>query len=277
MDFNKLQEDFITQASSIKETATSEFNTRTKDFKEDRAPKTPETISSKDILQYFNPLSMQPAPLKSMYFMIGAGVLMLLIDIFPKMLAIFMILCGAVALAMIKFSERARLTDSEYDNYVMQQMGMPSMKNEALNKLGIDESEVEEIEPIILSGYVYQGADNIKQGRDGQWRSNKFEVFSLFFTVNELHCYTKRITATGGKKMESTDVYFYKDIVSASTTYETFTRPQQGTIPAINVDYECFKLTTSAGTSITVSLRDVDGIQKSINAMRALLKEKKSQ
>ncbi|WP_409969077.1 hypothetical protein RFF05_03740 [Bengtsoniella intestinalis] len=227
------------------------------------------------IQQYFNPSIMpKKDAIKYGTILICMGGIMSTSDKFPA-IGIFMIIAGASLL--IVTLKKPSISDAEYDNYVSAFVNISHVKELALDKLGLDESEVTEIEPIILSGYVYQGADLLKQGTDGQWRSNKYEIFALFFTVNELHCYTKRVSTTGGRALESTDVYFYKDIVSASTTYETFTRPQQGAIPAVNVDYECFKLTTSAGTSITVSLRDVDGIQKSINAMRALLKEKKSQ
>ena len=65
--------------------------------------------------------------------------------------------------------------------------------------------------------------------------------------------------------------YDYKDIVSVSTASESTTLLGQ------NVDYDFFKLTTAGGTALSVSLRDVSNAQRSINAMRTLLKAKKQQ
>jgi hypothetical protein len=91
----------------------------------------------------------------------------------------------------------------------------------------------------------------------------------LFFSEHEVHCYTYNFDTTSQKQTEATDVYFYKDIVSVSTASDTVQVLGQ------NVDYEYFKLTTAGGTALSVSLRDVSNAQRSINAMRALLKTKK--
>ena len=92
----------------------------------------------------------------------------------------------------------------------------------------------------------------------------------LFFSQNEVHCYTYNFDTTQNKHTEATDVYFYRDIVSVSTASESTEVLKE------TVDYESFKLTTAGGTALQVSLRDVSNAQRSINAMRALLKAKKS-
>ena len=84
-----------------------------------------------------------------------------------------------------------------------------------------------------------------------------------------MHCYTYRFDTTEDKKTEETDVYFYKDIVSVSTASDEAKLGDQ------SFNYEYFKLTTAGGTALTVSLRDVNNAQRSINAMRSLLREKK--
>ncbi len=165
-------------------------------------------------------------------------------------------------------NEKASIpSDSQYDSEVIKMLG--DLKTKALNALGLDEDEVKEIAPITFDGYVYRNADYLKRGRDGLWRTNKYEYVILFFSENEVHCYNYTFDTTLNWKTESTDVYFYRDIVSVSTSSDTVQ------LLGEKIDYEFFKLTTTGGTTLPVSLRDVNNAQRSINAMRSLLKIKK--
>ncbi|QTE70069.1 hypothetical protein JRC49_09655 [Clostridiales bacterium FE2011] len=159
-------------------------------------------------------------------------------------------------------------TDEQYDGEVLKSLN--NLREKALSKLGIDEEEVSEIEPISFDGYVYRGATELKKGKDGLFRTNKYECVQLFFSQNEVHCYTYNFDTITDKHFESTDVYFYRDIVAVSTSSEVEKVLEQ------NVEYETFKLTTAGGTALQVSLRDVNNAQRSINAMRSLLRQKKS-
>lgn len=169
---------------------------------------------------------------------------------------------------MIISKKKKASTDAAYDAAVMSQLD--GLKEKALRKLGIDEDEVKEIAPITFGGYKYSGIDYIKLGADNRWRTNKYESAILFFSEHEVHCYSYNFDTTKAQFTESTEVYFYQDIVSASTASESVNALNN------NINYEVFKLTTKGGTSLTVSLFDTDGsAQRSINAMRSLLKAKK--
>lgn len=174
-------------------------------------------------------------------------------------------IAGAVLYIVLKL--KGKPTDQDYDSECSSHAA--SMSNRALSKLGVDEDEVKEIAPISFDGYCYSGFDLVKLGKDNKWRTNKYQSVQLFFSPNEVHVYTYTFTTTEDKKTEATDVYFYKDIVSVSTTTDTTK------IDGKDVEFECFKLTTAGGTALEVSLRDVDGAQRSINAMRQLLRAKK--
>ena len=167
----------------------------------------------------------------------------------------------------IKAEKDSIPSDSQYDAEVIKSLG--DLRKKALDKLGIDEDEVREIEPISFDGYVYKGASELKKGADGLWRTNKYECVTLFFSQNEVHCYTYRFDTTGDQHSEETEVYFYKDIVSVSTSSDSATVLEQ------TIEYEYFKLTTAGGTALQVSLRDIQNAQRSINAMRSLLRAKK--
>lgn len=184
--------------------------------------------------------------------------------------AIFIILGLGLAgggIAIIVTKSSSKVSDQEYDASVASVLN--DMQGRALNRLGIDMSEVNEIAPIVIDGYRYKGANFAKKGLDNLWRTNKYEYVILFFSQNEVHCYTYRYDTVTPQQSEETDIYFYKDIVSVSTATDTTSLNGQ------NVDYQYFKLVTAGGTALEVSIRDQNTTQRSINAMRSLLKAKK--
>ena len=181
---------------------------------------------------------------------------------------------GRLGLWMVSEGRQNRrpVSDSDYDNAVKAYIS--NLKSQALEKLGVDESEVNEVAPIILTGYEFEGVDRVKKGEDGKWRSNIYKVVALFFSPHELHGYTLKFNTLHDAKTEGTDVYFYQDIVSVSTLSLTSKVTVDG--KEITIDNtEAFKLTTKGGTSLTVNLSDAAYGQESVRAMRALLREKK--
>ena len=121
-----------------------------------------------------------------------------------------------------------------------------------------------------MDGYIFNNVTRIKYGTDRIWRSNKFRRISVFFSENEVYVYTKTINTLRNQADESTDVYFYDDIVSVSTSSET------ETILGRTINYEAFKITTKGGTSLSIPMLNKVDTQRSINEMRNLLKSKKN-
>lgn len=167
------------------------------------------------------------------------------------------------------------VSDEDYDKSVNDYT--VNIKTRALEKLGVDESEVNEVAPIILVGYEFDAdIQRVKIGTDKIWRSNIYKVVVLFFSRNELHSYSMRFDTLQDKKTEGTDVYFYQDIVSVSTASSTYKVKVGNTNNSeITITLESFRLTTKGGTSLTVNLFNSRYGQESVNAMRALLREKK--
>lgn len=96
----------------------------------------------------------------------------------------------------------------------------------------------------------------------------------LFFSRHELHGYTLTFNTLRVARNEGTDVYFYQDIVSVSTSSLTVKTTVDGKEIKVN-NIETFDITTKGGTSLTVNLSDSRQGEESVNAMRALLREKK--
>ena len=195
--------------------------------------------------------------------LIIAGVVAILVGFGSNFLiAVLGILAVVGGIAWRISKKKGIVTDAEYDNSVAANLN--NMKSRALAKLGIDEDEVREAAPISFGGYKYIGADKLKRGEDHLYRTNKYETVMLFFSSNEVHCYTYTFAS-----LQTTDSENGKDIVSVSTASDSVK------VLETDVEYEAFKLTTAGGTSISISLRDVDNAQRSINAMRSLIKSKK--
>ena len=182
------------------------------------------------------------------------------------------LLAGVIVILGIWRRIILEMTDSEYDSTVAR--FAYSLKPRALSKLGIDESEVNEIAPIFMGGYDFESADKFKEGQDKKLRSNVYKFIMIFFSRNEIHCYTIKFMTTEAFILgEATDVYFYQDIVSASLTSVS----DKVTIDdeKFMIYSEAFMLTTKGGTSLTVNISNSRRAQESVNAMRALLREKK--
>lgn len=207
----------------------------------------------------------QPANLKAGVIACLIGLVLLAASPIVGIIAI------AIGALLIYLQVGGRPTDEEIDAAVTSQL--KDMKSRALRKLGVDEDEVSEIAPITFDGYVYNKA-LIKQGKDGKYRSSKCQAVMFFFSSNEVHCFTYDFSIVESSQKESTDVYFYKDIVSVSTQTEG-TEYSVGKGKSSQFDYEYFKLTTTGGTSISCAVRNIDDAQRSINGMRSLIKNKK--
>ena len=205
---------------------------------------------------------------------IGA-ILFLAVSGAGKIVGILILAAGIawIVLGQKKYKESI-VTDKEYDSEVRKNLN--DLENRALNKLGVDKDEVGEIAPIYISGFRYQGCSRFKKGEDNYFRTDVYESVALFFSQNEVHCYKLNFNTLEKKQTESTDVYFYQDIVSVSTTSQETEIADSITNEKQTVNYESFELRTAGGTSLSVAIRDQDQAQRSINAMRALLREKKT-
>lgn len=189
------------------------------------------------------------------------------------------LLLGGIALitvAILKLNKikefnaksHSSISDEAYDDMVAKYL--ETLKaDRALEVLGLDADEVREIEPVSFGGYRFAGAENVKLGDDGLFRTDSYESVVIFFSANDIHCYTARFRTSKQSLSETTDVYFYRDVVSVSTAEESEQYLNQ------SIPMQKFVLRTTGGTSLTVSLNKTADTDRSINAMRNLLREKK--
>ncbi len=203
------------------------------------------------------------------------------------------------------YSYYQKASDAQMDACIREDM--KNLQTRALAKTGIDASEIV-AECVTVYGprfWKIGGAEiGIKKGNDGVVRFMPIGVTVINFTAHQLVAYQCALDLTTGNVLsESTDEYFYRDIVSVSTKSEsrTYTQGEIGTelpkglLKGLMTDgklqfnaADMFVLTTSGGSRIEVVLRDPQLIKsagggsiptemadKAVQAVRKMLREKK--
>ena len=225
--------------------------------------------------------------------LIVIGVLCIVIKGFSlSIISLGIILIGLGILKIVLYNKK-KVSDQEFDAIL--EKDFETLSKIALNKTGVDASELIADEVLITGPRLWNvaGAEiHYKQGKDKILRFTPMAVTVINFTQNQLLAYSCIFDLITGKCLnESTDEYFYKDVVSVTTktTSMTVNSPDKkiGTIQLNAAEF--FALTTSAGTSISVVLSDPSLIEKmgggeipksraekAIQTVRKMLRDKKN-
>lgn len=215
---------------------------------------------------------------------IGIGIPLLVV----YFIGVIPILLGILAIQL----HRKRPSDSEIDTLIEYNLNVS--KTKGLEKTGTDESELVG-DPLVITGPRFwntAGASILsKKGEDERLRFTPMNVTVLLLTQHQIMAYQACLDLTTGNFLnESTDEYFYKDVVSVSTKTEskTYTSDDPKYQNLQMNAAETFMLTTSGGTSIETILRDPKLIEvmgggniptteaeRAIQVVRRMLREKK--
>jgi hypothetical protein len=210
---------------------------------------------------------------------IGFGVIGLILLLTGKPgPALVGLLFGGWGAFLIYRQVAGRPSDGDIDRQVHGVMA--ELRQRALVKLALDEDEVRLLDPIVVGGYFLGSLGSgfrAKRGKDGKFRSSIFEGVVIFFAEQELHAYKYQVSLLKrDESSERTDVYFYRDVVSVSTSSSSRsvrvvdqTKPQTWRT-------EVFTLTTSGGTDIECSMDASDDVvERNIQGARQLVRNKK--
>lgn len=174
-----------------------------------------------------------------------------------------------------------RLSDSEYDELVSSTVRQNNFKQKALDKIGLDESQVNEIEPVHFQGWLFgkkNGVDWAKYGIDNKPRSSAYQISWLFFSSSQVYIYRHTIHFSKDDKKITTEEYFYKDITNFSTVTDTveqeFWNNNLKRYEVKNVDSNDFAITVP-GDKFYCSMEQSDYTERVIQGMKAKLREKK--
>jgi hypothetical protein len=159
---------------------------------------------------------------------------------------------------------QGKATDQEMDQFLNEDL--IALGKHGLNKVGVDATELVG-EPVQVTGFPrsLSGAEfHYKKGKDNIIRFTPTQATLIFFTQNQLVAYSCAYDSTTGKPLnESTEEYFYRDVVAVSTKTTSVNLnlgKELGSVQATAA--EEFTLTTSGGTSISVVLKDASLVQK---------------
>ncbi|HOZ95693.1 MAG TPA: hypothetical protein PLS07_09675 [Niabella sp.] len=165
-----------------------------------------------------------------------------------------------------------RISDAEYDNLVANKAGQTDFKQKALNKIGVDESEVREIEPVNFQWYDFDNSTYDKKGADNIWRSSAYEITWMFFSGSQIMVYQYLFHMDKSEVKENTEEYFYKDVVSFSTRTGTV----QSKTGNAQINTNVFRINLPGDNFETAIRSSDDSVERVIQGMKAKLREKKS-
>lgn len=172
------------------------------------------------------------------------------------------------------------ISDEEYDAMVEKVLQSNDFKKKALDKIGLDEDQLKEIEPVHFEGFLYDKDSLSKRSdNDSLWRSSKYQVSWLFFSNNQLYLYQNTFNMDEDGKKEATEEYFYKDVTNFSTSTDTVETPvydkKQNKTVLENVNSNRFAITVP-GDKFYCSLQQNDYTERAIQGMKAMLRDKKN-
>ncbi len=177
------------------------------------------------------------------------------------------------------------MKDEEYRSLVRSRREALKLSNPqlALEKLGVDESQVAEIPPVCLQGYLFPKAF-VKKTATGRWVTSRYEVTWLFFGAQQLYLYSMSYSTVEDKKQEMTQEFFYKDVTALATQTKSYSsdgdtseRVMAAGAERVEVETLVFAITVP-GEKLVVAMdeEEVPDRERIIQAMKHKLREKKS-
>lgn len=191
--------------------------------------------------------------------------------------------CGCGKKMFLKY------TMESYEQLVANKLLNLNLRQRAINKIGLDEDEISEIPPIVLSGYVYEANSSsdtvLVHAEQGRAVSSRFNVSWIFFSKTQLYAYSYTFDTISDNTYEKTQDFFYQDITCFTTLQRVVENIEFkmkgcgclrfGSTPVKN-NYIVDSLNIQVpGTSFSFSMRNNDTLEQSIQAAKAMLRERK--
>lgn len=179
-------------------------------------------------------------------------------------------------------SKGSKMTMQQYMGIVQAKCQALNSKAKAMEKIGLDPSQIEEIPPIVLSSFVYDD-DCLIRVDNNVAVSSQYSITWIFFSATQMYTYKFIFDTTSDNTWEFTKDFFYTDITCFSTVQAVKEKidvtPGSGCLKAEQITKNHYVVDTLEvivpGTSYTFSLRNSPNIQQSIQAAKAMLREKK--
>lgn len=187
------------------------------------------------------------------------------------------------------------IKDSEYDELVQKKINSINWEEKIFNRLGIDKSQVAEVEPIISEGYYTYSSDfgedklktlfkiYSKEGEDEKYRTSAYQRTYMYFSDDQVFLYQLIFHMDCNDVKEVAKEYFYKDITSFSsqtTTEEKNERKKSGCLKKASIEKTLIEKTEFTlivpGDQFSVIMFNDEMRDASIQGMKAKFREKKN-
>jgi hypothetical protein len=192
--------------------------------------------------------------------------------------------------------------DNDFDQILASNVQKLNIYNMAIQRLCVDESDVKEINPVLLDGYFFdrfrflgdaaiaknsliadKNSDSVgtyvKIGRDDLIRFSKYKLSCILFGKEQVYFYSYRFDLTNLNVREETAEFFYKDIDSIEVTRKINDRwiEGKGCLGFLKGEYGTFTYPevrfTVPGNSFSCSMRTEN--ESAIIGLKNLIRTKR--
>lgn len=175
----------------------------------------------------------------------------------------------------------------EYQQLVANRLFSLNLRERALEKIGLDESEVQEIPPIVLSGYAFDDVtptnDVWVKIEDDVAVASRFAASWIFFSATQTYTYTYKFDMTSDDTWETTQDFFYQDITSFMTRERVVEKIDTHLVGCLKKGVQAEKNNYVVNTlrivvpndSFSFSMRNNETLEQSLQAAKAMLRERK--
>lgn len=179
----------------------------------------------------------------------------------------------------------SNMTIQGYEQIVAQKLYNLDLRQRAIEKIGLDESEIEEIDPIPLSGYIFDdnNKDIMVKAVDGRAVSSRFSVTWIFFSKTQMYTYTYTFETISDNIWETTRDFFYQDITCMTMKQRVIEKIDSLQTGCLANKEACVKNNFMVdtleivvpGATYAFSMRNNEDLERSLRAAKAMLRERK--
>ncbi|MBQ9762652.1 MAG: hypothetical protein IJV82_06225 [Oscillospiraceae bacterium] len=177
---------------------------------------------------------------------------------------------------------KATMTMQEYIAIVQRRCQSMNLQARALQKIGLDPSQVQEIPPVMLSSFVYDD-DCLIRVDNNIAVSSQYSITWIYFSATQMYTYKYIFDTTSDNTWEFTKDFFYTDITCFSTLRAVKEKIDvtagKGCMSSEEVTKNHYVVDTLEiivpGANYSFSLRNSETIEQSIQAAKAMVREKK--
>lgn len=169
----------------------------------------------------------------------------------------------------------------EYIAHVQGMCQNLNVQAKAMQKIGLDPSQIQEIPPITFSSFIYDD-DCLVRVDDNIAVSSQYSITCIFFSAEQMFTYKYIFDTTSDNTWEFTKDFFYTDITCFSTLHrvrEKITADADGCLKVGGYTKHLFMddilEIIVPGTTYSFSMRSNPTLEQSIQAAKAMLREKK--